>query len=447
MFESDLIIIGSGPIGAVFAAKCAMRGRRVLILEAGDAASRTPGEHLRNRSVYRSNPDQFFEEIGRRCHFFNGQTDPSGLPGANITEAVGGQSLIWTNNCPRPTEYLDQLCFLERESWERRLTEAEKLLRVCSDPLSGSVRQLRIEAHLLRHLPRRQVRRLPVAAAPLKDGNLSFTATKDILGSEYVRKSNITIQKGTRVIKLLFSGDRVDRLVTLDTSGSRQEYRSDNYVIAAGVFGTPRLLFDSGIRPPALGRYLHYHPALMAQVVLGKSLHAPAHVYDLPPRLYLSPNSSHPWHTMILRDIFPRPSSETVDQNRLVDLQSFAPIEIREENRMCFGSKERPFEVTLTRNDEEVMEKMSDDQHELARLLGRFRQGCTPFFLPSGMAHPMGTCRMGDNPSSSVVNSKGQVHGFKNLFVAGPALLSHPIAINPTLTCAAIALETADNIQ
>ena len=33
--------------------------------------------------------------------------------------------------------------------------------------------------------------------------------------------------------------------------------------------------------------------------------------------------------------------------------------------------------------------------------------------------HHMGTCRMGDNPRTSVVDPNLQVHGTKNLFVAG----------------------------
>jgi choline dehydrogenase-like flavoprotein len=128
-------------------------------------------------------------------------------------------------------------------------------------------------------------------------------------------------------------------------------------------------------------------------------------------------------------------------------MQFFAPIEVREENRMSFDSSSPRFSVQLTKRDEHLLNRMVEDQHELAKLLGRFREGCVPFFLPSGMAHPMGTCRMGSDPSSSVVNGRGQVHGFDNLFVAGAAVLSFPIAINPTLTCAAIALETTDNIS
>jgi choline dehydrogenase-like flavoprotein len=105
MIEADLIIVGSGPIGAVSATSLAKRGKNVLLLDAGDAVSVPPGAHLRNQQQYQENPDRFFEEIGRWCRFFDPEAPSTGLPGANKTEAVGGQGLIWTNNCPRPTPH------------------------------------------------------------------------------------------------------------------------------------------------------------------------------------------------------------------------------------------------------------------------------------------------------------------------------------------------------
>jgi choline dehydrogenase-like flavoprotein len=446
MSEPDVIIVGSGPVGAVLASALATRQKRVLILESGGAISAPPGAHLRNQRSYQLNPDRFFEEIGRWCGFLDDQAPPSGLPGANQTEAVGGQSLIWTNNCPRPTAYLDQLDFLDQRTWKLRLLEAEKLLRVHSSLFDRSVRQARVESWLNKNVPQRQVQKLPLAAERLPDGTLEFTATRDILDLKAC-VSKVTVQERTRVVRFEHSGPRIDCLVAKDANGAQQKYRANNYVIAGGVFATPKLLYASGIRPPALGQYLHFHPLSMSQVVLDEELGAPKEIADPAPRLYLPPSASHPWHAMILRDIFSVRSSEEVDENRLVELQFFAPIEVRRENRMILDSSEPRFDVTLTKNDENLLGRMVADQHELAKLLGHFRNQCAPFFVPSGMSHPMGTCRIGEDPASSVADTKGRVHGFHNLFLAGASLIPFPIAVNPTLTCAAIALETAANIE
>jgi choline dehydrogenase-like flavoprotein len=283
MIEADVIIVGSGPIGAVSATSLAKRGKNVLLLDAGDAVSVPPGAHLRNQQQYQENPDRFFEEIGRWCRFFDPEAPSTGLPGANKTEAVGGQGLIWTNNCPRPTPYLDKLDFLDRNTWEQRLAEAERLLRVQTDLFDDSIRQARVESYLNAQIPERQVTKLPLAAGCSQNGTLRFTATKDILQSDPVAASSVTIQHRINIRQIHHTESRVECLIAEDTNGAQESYRAKDYIIAAGVFDTPQLLFDSNIRLPALGRYLHFHPVSIAQIVLKEELSAPEGNPDLIP--------------------------------------------------------------------------------------------------------------------------------------------------------------------
>ena len=64
-----------------------------------------------------------------------------------------------------------------------------------------------------------------------------------------------------------------------------------------------------------------------------------------------------------------------------------------------------------------------------------------------GGGHIMGTTRMGQNPSSSVVDTDGRVHGYHNLFVAGSSVFpSGGGYANPTLTIVALALRLADTL-
>jgi choline dehydrogenase-like flavoprotein len=64
----------------------------------------------------------------------------------------------------------------------------------------------------------------------------------------------------------------------------------------------------------------------------------------------------------------------------------------------------------------------------------------------SSGAHHMGTCRMGQGPADSVVDSSGQVHGVGNLYVAGGSVFPGCGAVHPTLTMVALALRTADRL-
>jgi choline dehydrogenase-like flavoprotein len=61
--------------------------------------------------------------------------------------------------------------------------------------------------------------------------------------------------------------------------------------------------------------------------------------------------------------------------------------------------------------------------------------------------HLLGTCRMGDDPSRSVVDRWGRAHDVPNLFVVDGSLFVTSAAVNPTTTIQALALRTADYIK
>jgi glucose dehydrogenase len=60
--------------------------------------------------------------------------------------------------------------------------------------------------------------------------------------------------------------------------------------------------------------------------------------------------------------------------------------------------------------------------------------------------HPAGGCRMGTDPSTSVVDSHGRTHDHENLFVVGAPTLPTAGCTNGTLTFVAVALRSVDEI-
>lgn len=72
--------------------------------------------------------------------------------------------------------------------------------------------------------------------------------------------------------------------------------------------------------------------------------------------------------------------------------------------------------------------------------------GGTPEHVVSDTAHLMGGCRMGNDPTSSVVNEFGQAHDISNLFIAGASTFVTSGASNPTNTVMALAARTADKL-
>jgi choline dehydrogenase-like flavoprotein len=61
--------------------------------------------------------------------------------------------------------------------------------------------------------------------------------------------------------------------------------------------------------------------------------------------------------------------------------------------------------------------------------------------------HHMGTCRMGDNPRTSVVDRNLRVHGTANLFVAGSSVFVTSGVANPTLTLTALSLRLSQSLH
>ena len=69
----------------------------------------------------------------------------------------------------------------------------------------------------------------------------------------------------------------------------------------------------------------------------------------------------------------------------------------------------------------------------------------TPLIADAGF-HLMGTARMGEDVSHSVVDRFGRAHAVRNLFLADGSVFVTAAAVNPAHTIQALALRSADHI-
>jgi choline dehydrogenase-like flavoprotein len=67
-------------------------------------------------------------------------------------------------------------------------------------------------------------------------------------------------------------------------------------------------------------------------------------------------------------------------------------------------------------------------------------------FPPGYSIHELGTCRMGDNPKTSVLNQWNQSHDVKNLFVVDGSSFVTGGTQNPTMTILALSWRACDYI-
>jgi choline dehydrogenase-like flavoprotein len=86
-----------------------------------------------------------------------------------------------------------------------------------------------------------------------------------------------------------------------------------------------------------------------------------------------------------------------------------------------------------------------DRAEEMLRAAGAWRTVRLSLAPLTGW-HLLGTARMGDDPSSSVVDGSGCVHGVENLIVADGSVFPTVGAVNPGSTIGAVALKFADDL-
>ncbi|MFQ4137180.1 GMC oxidoreductase [Nodosilinea sp. PGN35] len=83
----------------------------------------------------------------------------------------------------------------------------------------------------------------------------------------------------------------------------------------------------------------------------------------------------------------------------------------------------------------------------LGRYVSNFGDGDLSMPGPAGIAHHMGTTRMGADPRRGVVNENCQVHSVPNLYVASSSVFPTGGYANPTLTILALTLRLADHLK
>jgi choline dehydrogenase-like flavoprotein len=101
---------------------------------------------------------------------------------------------------------------------------------------------------------------------------------------------------------------------------------------------------------------------------------------------------------------------------------------------------------TLSENSARQMAHAVANGERVMRAAGAHTVMSTPLLRPGGW-HLMGTARMGDDPTRSVVDRNGRAHDVDNLYVVDGSVFVTGGAVNPTPTIQAVALRIADHIR
>lgn len=525
-FEVDVLIVGSGPVGCTFARKLVEAGRSVYMLDMGARLSPRPGTHLKNSFLYQRNIDLFASVIRGHLHALSVPTDNQpllafdpgayrvdrdkyrgfirnnqnpdqnpykNLPGAAVTYAVGGMATHWTCATPRHHPTVERSDVYSNEEWDRLYSEGERLLNTHQHEFDYSIRHTVVRETLHQEFSELTgaygVQSLPLAVERRKDNAefVHWSGSDTVLGPLADGVQNhapFVLKEQHRCTRLVPSRD-----------GSRIEYaevqnlkewqtlhiRAHAYVVCCNAYLTPQVLWASGIRPDALGRYLTEQPMAFSQIVLKQDIvdhishdarfaerikahqeqypqdPVPIPLDDPEPQVWIPVSEDRPWHCQIHRDAFHYGDvAPNVDTRLIVDLRWFGIVEPRYKDRITFsdvhqdvfGMPQPTFEWVLDDGDRRKQHRMMRDMERAANALGGYLPGSEPqFVLPGLPVHVTGTVRMGTVPKDSVVDIHSRVWGIENLYLGGNGLISRGNASNPTLTSVAMACKASEHIM
>ncbi len=116
-------------------------------------------------------------------------------------------------------------------------------------------------------------------------------------------------------------------------------------------------------------------------------------------------------------------------------------VKLHETERDQYGLPVAHVVFSLHENDRAIIAHAKEKMKEIMAATGG-----TDVWSADRTAHLLGTCRMGNDSSDSVVNKDCRAHDVPNLFICDGSVFPTSTAVNPSLTIEAIAARTADRI-
>lgn len=288
------------------------------------------------------------------------------------------------------------------------------------------------------------------------------------------------------------TGEKVESAVYATPDGTRHRQTADEFVLAAGAIETPRLLLlsESGTYPDGLanssgvvGKYLMDHPIVSIsgeleeqtnQEPIGYHTSECHQFYDDQPSppgsvklAFLNKNPAR-LTTTALRgggNATELATGDSWGDELLEGLQDHYPnyqvgmfgnpeplpradstVTLDHSKTDDFGNPVPDVSWTLGSYAQTTMEFIRELQLSILEEMGATVTGTSDLSNPAPGSHPMGTTRMGNDPTESVVDPELRTHDLANLSIASSSVFVTGGALNPTLTIAALSLKAADHI-
>jgi hypothetical protein len=474
--ECEVVVIGTGAGGAACAYELASRGRAVLMLEEG---------RYHRRDVFTSRAS----EMTRKLYRDRGLTVAIGNAYIPVWagRAVGGSTVINSGTCYRTPDRIFRhwreagLDAFSAASLAPYYERVEHMLQVApaQRELTGGVGRVIARgadvlgyshAPLLRNAPECDGQGVCCFGCP--------TGAKRSTDVSYVPealKRGAQLVTSAKVLEVEVEGGRARGVHARLGSGRSLHVRAQAVVVAGGALMTP-LLLSKTIKSPALGRYLSIHPASKVMAVFdevidmanaipqGYSVDAFAHegiMFEGASTPLDVTAVSVPWvgrRFMDLMEAYRRVATfgfmiEDTSRGRVRTGPSGSPLLTYNLNADDSAKMQRAFailcELFLAAGAKRVLPMISgmDEVASAADVASLRRMKLRPRDFEVTAYHPLGTCRIGVNPRTSVLGADHQAHEVMGLYVTDGSAVPSSLGVNPQMTIMAMALRAAEGID
>ncbi len=508
--KTDILIIGSGPVGATYARILSEQKphAKILMIDAGPKVSDKIGQHVKNITDHKAmesaqimsqgpkkTPYPMISVAERAMAVQRGELSADVLarsgthlvldqieeikknemPSISMSTNLGGMGIHWTCACPTPGNG-EKITIIPENEMDESLAKAREILNVTqsafpSSPESEAILNILNQTLGTNHAENRQAQPMPLACKIDEAGNRYWTASDVILGNT-LQNPNFELRSETICRKLNHENGKIIGVeIEHIQSKEKETVEAKIVIVAADPLRTPQLLWASNIRPNALGHYLNEHPFVFTFVELDKDL-----VKKFAPNSQLSAASrkspdptvgvfwvpfdapNHPFHGQIMHmDLSPMKTTISDESKHIVGLGWGCLKESNFEDQIVFSETEKDyfgmpkmnFKFRLTDTDLANIEAAKAVQKKVVNSFGKeIKDGGQTLMPPGTSLHYEGTTRMGtENDGESVCDTYSQVWDFENLFIGGNGVIPIATTSNPTLVSVALAVRSTEKIS
>lgn len=495
--SADVVVVGSGAGGATIARELSRAGRKVVVLEAGSHFTREDF-HMR------------MDEAFMKMYWYGGQVMTLGNPVFLIPQGrtVGGTTTINSGTCFRMPRGVLKRWHLDHGLWEITAEEldlyyaaVEEFLYVQkSDPevvgknallfLEGARKMGLSGGMLARNAKECEGYGVCCFGCPSdakQSANISYIPDAVEAGCDVYSECTVTEivtrnGKATGVRGVFSPGGRVHgRSDGRSGAGAGIEVEAGVVVLAAGALHTPRMLLAQKLCGSSgqVGRNLTIHPCTGTVARMDERIGNPKGV---PQATYVDEFAGEgimleggtmpplgiamgiPYRGRRLLEFMGRYPEYGIFGGMLSEHCSTGRVVLhpRDPGRyMLFynlrGEDVRKFRFTI--------ELMAEIWFSLGAKSVFTPTGSLPEMLPSDLKrfrsrrpkasdylgvtayHPLGTCRMGSDPETSVVRHTGETWDTENLFLCDGSVVPTSLGVNPQMTIFALSMRSAGFID